>query len=160
MFQPNILCSKEAFLEYLCKPICCLSDLDLLQSLRKLYVFWGEVIALELFRPCIYSHPAPIHDMEAFTLPLIHKWWIPEVVVGHSRWANTDINIPTALEIWYYSLWNLIERHAFNSCITDVIIYMLEIPSEKYRLLQCLLFITNSLETIWSGIFQKTLPWT
>lgn len=44
----------------------------------------------------------------------------------------------------YYSSWNLIECHTSNSCVTDVIIHMLEIPSERYRLLQCLLFITNS----------------
>lgn len=73
----------------------------------------------------------------------------------HSCSPNIDIKISTALEIWYYSSWNLIECHAFNSFVTDVIIHMLKIPSERYRLLQCLLFVTNSLETVWSGIFSK-----
>lgn len=42
-----------------------------------------EVIALELFRPCVYSHPAALHDLEIFTLPPTHKQ-IPEVVAKHS----------------------------------------------------------------------------
>lgn len=145
----------------------CPCDLKLLEALRQLHLFQG-VFPIEVWLLGYTGHTF-FFIQPLFTL-WMHSSFLYQTLIHKEMYSQDGSKAQLQCKhIYEHShsfrnmvlhSWNLIKCYTYNSCVTDIIICMLEIPYERYELLQCLLFTTNSLEIIWRRIFQKHVPRT